>query len=100
MDEDVLCVVIYEAAFEERGDLHTFVAQELNFPDYYGRNLDAFADCLGDISEPTLVGVVRMRNDPEGEEPPLSTYFDKLCLCLMRAARENPWLDCEIVFES
>ena len=100
MDEDVRCVVVYEAAFEERSELHTYLAQELAFPDYYGRNLDAFADCLGDISEPTLVGVVRERNSREGDEPPLATYFDRLCLALIRATRENPWLDCEIVFES
>lgn len=100
MDEDIRCVVIYEAAFEERDELHDFLAQELSLPAYYGRNLDALADCLGDISEPTLIGVVRTRNTADGDEAPLASYFDRLCLCLMHATRENPNLDCEIIFES
>ena len=100
MDEDIRCVVIYEAAFEERDELHDFLAEELTLPAYYGRNLDALADCLGDVSEPLLIGVVRTRDSRDGEEAPLASYFDRLCLCLMRATRENPWLDCEIIFES
>ena len=100
MDEDARCVVIYEAAFEERGELHSFLAHELALPAYYGRNLDALADCLGDISEPLLLGVVRTRDTPDGVEAPLASYFDRLCLCLLRATRENPNLDCEIIFES
>jgi len=30
-------------------DFHAEVAVRLAFPDYYGRNLDAFNDCLGEI---------------------------------------------------
>ena len=100
MDEDTRCVVVYEAAFEERDELHAFLAQELALPAHYGRNLDALADCLGDVCEPTLMGIVRTRDTGDGDEAPLASYFDRLCLCLLRATRENPWLDCEIVFES
>jgi hypothetical protein len=31
-------------------DMHTDLALALNFPDYYGRNLDALNDCLGDVA--------------------------------------------------
>jgi hypothetical protein len=31
-------------------DMHREIAQALNFPDYYGRNLDAFNDCLSDVA--------------------------------------------------
>lgn len=32
------------------GKLHRLLADSLNFPDYYGHNWDALADCLGDMS--------------------------------------------------
>ncbi|WP_394437710.1 barstar family protein [Streptomyces sp. SGAir0957] len=31
-------------------DMHRAFAEALSFPDYYGRNLDAFNDCLGDVA--------------------------------------------------
>ncbi|MEW2373901.1 barstar family protein [Streptomyces sp. NPDC006656] len=31
-------------------DMHKDVAAALQFPDYYGHNLDAFNDCLGDVA--------------------------------------------------
>jgi len=38
------------------GDLHSALAAALVFPSYYGRNLDALADCLGDVEdEPVLL---------------------------------------------
>lgn len=39
-------------ASEWRGeeDMHTDVAVALNFPAYYGRNLNALNDCLGDVA--------------------------------------------------
>ena len=33
---------------KERG--HDYLAEELNLPDYYGKNLDALYDCLTEIS--------------------------------------------------
>lgn len=32
-------------------DMHTSLAIALNFPDYYGHNLDALTDCLGDVAD-------------------------------------------------
>jgi RNAse (barnase) inhibitor barstar len=37
-------------------DFHTEVAVRLAFPDYYGRNLDAFNDCVGEIEVPDSGG--------------------------------------------
>ena len=33
-------------------DLHDRLAEGFAFPDYYGRNLDALADCLSDLDGP------------------------------------------------
>mgnify|MGYP000020280293 FL=1 len=38
------------AAWQSQADLHQDVARALNFPDYYGSNLDALNDCLGDVA--------------------------------------------------
>lgn len=37
---------------------HEKLRSSLNFPDYYGGNLDAFKDCIGDIHNPRYSGVV------------------------------------------
>ena len=31
-------------------DFYTQIAKDLHFPDYFGKNLDALNDCLGDLS--------------------------------------------------
>jgi hypothetical protein len=42
--DDISCAhATNEAAF------HALIAQELNFPDYYGRNLDALGDCVSNL---------------------------------------------------
>ena len=33
------------------------IGAELGFPDYYGKNLDALHDCLGDLERPTALVV-------------------------------------------
>lgn len=37
-------------------DFHADMAARLAFPDYYGRNLDAFNDCIGEIEVPDSGG--------------------------------------------
>ena len=33
--------------------VYDYLAEELSFPTYFGRNLDALHDCLTDLSSPT-----------------------------------------------
>lgn len=94
MNEPDAVVVIFEAAFETKDEVHDYLAESLELPSYYGRNLDALRDCLGDITQHILISLVRTR-----DEAKLSPWFDKLAVALMIAARENPSLDVEIVFE-
>ncbi len=35
--------------WKSKSDFHTEVAKKLGFPEYYGRNLDAFNDCISDL---------------------------------------------------
>ena len=57
-------LVINEASFETKADLHAYLAAELAFPDYYGANLDALHDCLSDIGYPLFVRIVRDSSAP------------------------------------
>src|SRR4051794_17374180 len=40
------------SAWGNEQQLHADLAHKLSFPEYYGRNLDALNDCLGDLDIP------------------------------------------------
>lgn len=42
---------------EDKKDVHRYIAAALDFPDYYGKNLDALYDCLTDICDDTCLGI-------------------------------------------
>ncbi|MBQ0012780.1 MAG: barstar family protein [Clostridiales bacterium] len=66
-----------EAAYE-------VIAKEMNFPEYFGKNLDALYDCLTDLgSEPVIVFV----NTAILEEN-LGEYGQKILSCFRDAADE------------
>ena len=59
-------------------DIHNIFSEELNFPEYYGRNLDALYDCLSDVSEEVEIII---ENKAEMEED-LGVSFERLCSLL------------------
>ena len=63
---------------------HDALAEAFGFPAYYGRNLDALNDCLGDIGEDTAVIVTDMGSADENSRRILTVLWDR--------ARENPHL--------
>ena len=60
---------------------HEYIKDNLNFPDYYGKNLDALFDCLGDIGEKTEIII---KNHNNINESLINTFKD--------ASEENPYL--------
>lgn len=44
-------------------EMHQYLAEKFEFPDYYGGNLDALFECLTDIAEPTAVNIINAIND-------------------------------------
>ena len=41
-------------------DVHRYLAAAMDFPEYYGNNLDALYDCLTEICDDTCVGIQGM----------------------------------------
>src|SRR5690349_4268924 len=46
------------SSWQSEDDLHRSLARELDFPDYYGHNLNALNDCLSDLPIPSKGGLV------------------------------------------
>ncbi|MBQ6395444.1 MAG: barstar family protein [Atopobiaceae bacterium] len=85
---------LHEDLIPDRNALYAGFADALDLPEYYGKNLNALEDCLGDVCEPARIRVIRSR----GEASRVCSILDKVCVMLLRAARENPALDVEISF--
>ena len=63
---------------------HDYLMEELNLPDYYGRNLDALYDCLCEIE-----CEIELINADEVDEDIIDTFKD--------AAGENDFLKFKII---
>ena len=70
-----------------RDALHDAFAKALALPDYYGRNLDALADCLSE--QQGLWLEIRFCDEMRTA---LGAYGDALCEMLNDKAEENPAL--------
>jgi len=77
---------------ENKKELHEYIAGELSFPDYYGKNLDALYDMLTDISEPTAIGLFPPTPDFNELDMDLMVYIDQLCDVFRDAEKSNPEL--------
>lgn len=75
-------IIIEESRFQNTQQVHAFLKEELGFPDYYGMNFDALADCLGEICEPTQIIVERGGGLDDA-------WVNTLCVVLAEVAQEN-----------
>ena len=82
-------LTIDERDFSEPAQLMGYLKSELEFPEWFGGNLAALNDCLGDICEPTRITIVR-------RDPTPDTWFDKVCTVIVRVALENECLKVRI----
>jgi len=81
-------VIINGAAVTSMADIHRILAEELAFPEWYGKNLDALHDCLTEISEETHITLLQ----PEALLERLGRGYARLCRVLADSAEENPYL--------
>ncbi|MBR3224394.1 MAG: barstar family protein [Atopobiaceae bacterium] len=82
-------VVLKESSLESVDEAHELLARELDFPDYYGANLDALEDCLAEVCTPTRIVVKR----GEGEPKP---WFDDLVEVIRQCAQRSCYVGCTI----
>lgn len=76
-------VILDASRMDSRKKAHTYLAETLGFPEYYGHNLDALHDCLTELTDTT----VEFINIPEEQ-----TYFTKVLRVFRDAARRNDGL--------
>ena len=80
-------IIINLNTCQSPSQIHDEFYEKLDLPDYYGRNLDALHDCLGDISEDTVLAVY------EPSQPgKIVSYLNRLHSCLKDSEQENPHL--------
>ncbi len=71
---------------DSRKDFHLYVKKKLSLPEYYGCNLDALVDCLGDISEETQITLTHF----DEFQAKLGAYHKGFIRVFEDMAKENP----------
>lgn len=70
----------------DKESLHRYLAEQLQFPEWYGNNLDALHDCLTDIREDISIVVPNV----DDLEEKLDAYARRLMRLLVEVSGENP----------
>ena len=90
---EYIVVNITEAQLTSQEALHSHLKKELEFPDYYGANLSALADCLSDITHPTLITICIAEDELE---PGMRAYVLRFVQVCAREALANENLSLSI----
>ena len=75
-------------AMLDRVSAHSHLADRLELPTYYGRNLDALYDVLTELGEETEL----ILSDPAAVVQQMGKYGEALLATMQEAAEENPKL--------
>lgn len=81
-------VIIDCSGIKTPESLHQKLAEALQFPDYYGKNLDALFDCLTENREDREL----ILNNWHDLEYTLKDYSGKILYVFHEASQENPHL--------
>ena len=76
-------IVLYGEEMKENP--HEYIKEKLDFPDYYGENLDALYDCLTEMDKKTII----IKDSSIIDEEIMATFID--------ACEENP--DIELILD-
>lgn len=77
---------ITSARCANRAQLHGYLRGALGFPDYYGHNMSALADCLAEASNPLLI---TFDVDDDSLPTDMQAYMLKLVQVCAREALVN-----------
>ena len=81
-----MTVILEGKAMTDRVSAHSHLAERLELPTYYGRNLDALYDVLTGITEETEI----VLTDPAAPAELMGKYGEALLETLREAAENNP----------
>ena len=87
-----MTVILEGAQMVDRVAVHNHLAQRLQLPSYYGRNLDALYDVLTELGEETTI----ILREPGIVARNLGKYGEALLSTLQEAAEQNPKLSVEL----
>ena len=76
--------VLYLDKFDDKNELHRYIASVLDFPKYYGSNLDALYEVLTDITNDICINIILTDKD--------NYYALRLIDVFMDAAKANSHL--------
>lgn len=85
-------VYINGSEFDTPEEVHEFLAEELDFPDYYGKNLSALYDVLTELSEDTRI----VLNLSDVNEENMIEMLERMAEVLTDAADNNDYLEISI----
>lgn len=83
-------IVLDGKCMASRKQAHAHIAEKLSFPEYYGANLDALWDCLGDMPECEILLI-----NTSDMLLALGEYGKRLLNTFIEAALEHPKLSFE-----
>lgn len=81
-----MAIMLDGKAMVDRPTAHSHLAQRLDLPTYYGRNLDALYDVLTEIGTDTEL----ILEDPAAVVENLGKYGEALLSTMQEAAEANP----------
>lgn len=82
-------IILDLRTIKNREELYDIIAERFDFPDYFGRNLDALYDCLTEICEDTCVGLFLPEARADEEDVLFTDYLEKLRRTFEDAEEEN-----------
>ena len=85
-DVQVKSARVIGARCTSQEQLHDFLKRKLEFPDYYGGNLAALADCLSEAGEPINITICVNEDDLE---PGMQAYMLRFAQVCAREALAN-----------
>lgn len=79
-------IIIDGDKIESKSEVHEIFVKELDFPDYYGNNLDALADCLDELNTPVTIKYINR----ERMKMKFGRFATVLSSVIKLAAKHNP----------
>ena len=83
-----MAIILNGNAMTDRPAAHSHLAERLELPAWYGRNLDALYDVLTEIGTDTEI----ILEDPAAVIDNLGKYGEAMLSTMQEAAEENPHL--------